>query len=317
MRKVSILTGLSLAIGFSLFLFSTEMKAQPSVIVKSNFNNETNDFLNVKNNKGKIQVAFTNNLTLEELINIKKDLDECGITANYKSLEFDENNKLQSIKCDIYCNDGPKGSFDIDNLNSINKNTRVGFYRDYSKNPKSEFGIGVLKKIIVIDVSHGGHDKGTYIDETTEKEIVLKIANRVKELYKSTNTEIFLTRNSDEFITLKSRVKIINSLSPEYLISIHISANNDEDVNGFDLYTSTKNSFSIESNSLAERIKKTLQKSVTTNEIKNANFYIIKNVDCPAALIDLGFLTNNEDRRLLTSEKGQEKIAKAIVESLE
>ena len=312
MRKVSILTGLSLAIGFSLFLLSTEIKAQPSTNVKSTSIIKTNDYLNTKNNNGKIQVVFTNKLTFQELTDIKNDLNECGITINYKSLAFDDNNKLSAIKCDIDCNDGNKGSLQ----NTINKDARIGFYRDYSENSKSIFGVGTLKKIIVIDVSHGGHDKGTYIDETTEKEIVLNIANRIKKLYKSTDAEIILTRNSDEFVSLKNRIKLINSLNPEYLISLHVSSNNNKNIKGLVIYTSTKNNYIGESNILAEKIKKSFQGEDSANNIKNANFSIIKNVNCPASLIELGFLTNQEDRKLLVSKKGQEKIAKTIVEAL-
>ncbi len=316
MRKVSILTGSITAIVFSVFLFNVEIKAQSSSKIEHTSKTETGNYLNVEKNNGRIQLAFNNNLTFDKLSSIKSDLNEVGITINYKKLEFDKNDKLLSINCEVDCNDGFKGGFSVDSLNSVNKESKIGFYRDYSEKSKSTFGTGPLKKIIIIDVGHGGHDNGAKIYGVVEKEIVLKIANKIKELNNSNDTEIILTRNSDEFVTLRNRVKLINSLNAEYMISLHVSEYKDETMKGSIFYTSTQNEFNDESNILAQIIKKSLQVDTRTNEIRNANFYILKNVNCPATVIELGFLTNEDDRKFLISRKGQDKIAKAIIEAL-
>lgn len=316
MKKVSILTTLCLTIGFTLFIIRLESNAQP-LNEKENISYAKNEnHQKSLKTKERIQVAFTNELTFENLISIKKNLNIKGITINYKKIEFDENNQLLSIHCDVNCNDGFKGSFSIDNLNTINKEKRIGFYRDYSKKSKSPFGTGILKKIIIIDIGHGGLDNGNKINEITEKDIALNIANKIKQLYNNPKVAIFLTRDSDEFISLENRVEFINSLNPEYVISLHVNSSKNETDNGFDFFISTENRFKEKSNELSKKIINSLQKSISINEIKNANYFILKNINCPATLIEMGYLTNPNDKKLLTSEKGQIKIATAIVEAI-
>ncbi len=315
MKKVSILTTLCLTIGLTLFFFRLETNAQ-SLNEKENISyaKTDNDQKFLKTN-GRVQVAFTNELTFENLISIKNNLNTKGITINYKKIEFDENNQLLFIDFEVDCNDGFKGSFAIGHLNSINKEKRIGFYRDYSKKSKSPFGTGFLKKIIVIDIGHGGKDNGIMVNEFTEKEITLNIANKIKQLYNNTKVDVFLTRDSDEFVSLNNRVAFINSLNPEYVISLHVNSSKNKKDKGFDFFISN-NKFKEKSNELSKKIKESLQSGISTNEIKNADFYILKNVNCPATLIEMGYLTNPDDEKLLITEKGQVKIAKAIVETI-
>ena len=145
MKKISILATSSLIIGLAVFIFVSESKAQ------SNYGNEPNSSINVENRpcyvktKDRIEVAFTNKLTFDSLVYIKNDLKARGIIINYTKLEFDNKNQLLAIDCEIDCGVGKeKGSFGVGFLNSTNKNKRYGFYRDYSKNPKSTFGTGFI-----------------------------------------------------------------------------------------------------------------------------------------------------------------------------
>jgi len=64
-------------------------------------------------------------------------------------------------------------------------------------------------------------------------------------------------------------------------------------------------------------MKKAFSTVSTGVEIKNANFAVLKNTNCPSVLIEIGFLTNENDRDMLTSETGQAKIAKIIYRSFE
>ena len=230
-------------------------------------------------------------------------------------MQFDENNKLTSIDFEVNCNDGFKGHLSIDNLNSTNKNKRLGFYRDYSKNTKYPFGTGTLKKIIVIDVGHGGMDSGHIKNKLKEKKIVLNMAEKIKQLYNSTDTEIYLTRELDEYVSLNNRVDFINSLNPEFLISLHTNVSDNKNDKGLKCFVSPQNKFNSESTQLAKNIIKH-QKNLATEPLNNANFIILKNINCPGILIEMGYLTNSEDKELLTSEKGQLKVIKSIIEAI-
>ncbi|MDU1891056.1 MAG: helix-turn-helix domain-containing protein [Dysgonomonas sp.] len=146
MKKVSILSLSTLIIGFTVLFSVSEINAEPSAKKEQITDIGQDSRTNYVKTKDKIEVAFTNQLTFDSLVYIKNDLKSVGITIEYKSIEFDSKNQLISIKCDVDCNDGFKGGFSIGSLDSINKNKRIGFYRDYSPKAKSAFGTGSLEK---------------------------------------------------------------------------------------------------------------------------------------------------------------------------
>lgn len=169
----------------------------------------------------------------------------------------------------------------------------------------------VDKKTIIIDVSHGGKDKGTTAHGFYEKEIVLNIANKIKQLNKNSNVEIILTRNSDKFISVNERVEQINTLKPDFVISLHAKYSDNEKESGKEIFISQNNKQKEKSGDLAlELFYNFKDRNV---EIKKADFNILKNVKYPIALVELGYLTNEYDREILTTEKGQSELAESIL----
>lgn len=90
----------------------------------------------------RIEVIFNRLTKFNDLVKIKFDLAEKGITLEYKKLEFDENGGLVGIDFKVDCNDGFKGS--SQNLKLTNQ-SKFGFFRDYSKTSSSAFGTGNLE----------------------------------------------------------------------------------------------------------------------------------------------------------------------------
>lgn len=169
----------------------------------------------------------------------------------------------------------------------------------------------VDKKTIVIDVSHGGHDNGTTAHGFNEKEIALNIANRIKKLNKNSSVEIILTRDSDKFLSLNERAEQINKLKPDFVISLHANATDDKKESGKEIFVSDKNKQKEKSGNLALELFYSFNDRNV--EIKKADFYLLKNVEYPIALIELGYLTNENDREILTTEKGQSELAESIL----
>ena len=138
MKKISILATLLLVFGF-LFVLIIDTKAQSNDMKNGNcLTIELNTDKTIK----KIEAVYTNSLTLDSLVRVKNELENHGIIVNYKKLEFDKENHLISIYCDVDCNDGFKGSFGIGMLDTDNRKTRMGFVRDYSKTAKTPFCTG-------------------------------------------------------------------------------------------------------------------------------------------------------------------------------
>lgn len=174
------------------------------------------------------------------------------------------------------------------------------------------------KKVIVIDAGHGGHDFGAVKYGIEEKTIVENISKKVKALNKDANVEIVLLRDGDHFMELSERVSIINNLKPNLVVSLHVNANMSSEKNGIEAYVSSKNEkFKEVSTVSAEKLLSTISnKSLAKGKVKEAPFYIMKNSDCPAVLLELGYLSNDADRDYLTSEEGQNEIATKILESV-
>lgn len=93
-----------------------------------------------------------------------------------------------------------------------------------------------LKKIVV-DAGHGGKDPGTTgRDGVVEKEVVLDIARRVRDVLKKEGVEVVMTRSTDVFIPLDERSEITNKNNPDIFLSIHANANHVRSMKGFEVY---------------------------------------------------------------------------------
>ena len=97
--------------------------------------------INAPKDPTRIQVIFNCQLEFNDLVKIKLDLSQKGITIDYKMVAFDKYGKLKSIDFFVDCRDGFSGSANEANLSN---QSRIGFYRDYSKDAKSPFGTGVI-----------------------------------------------------------------------------------------------------------------------------------------------------------------------------
>lgn len=135
MRKISILSTslLMVILMFTIFKTTAQSKTNKSLVI------ELNDDKSIK----RVEAAFTHILTLDSLVQIKKDLQDIGIIVHYKKIEFDNQNLLLSLDCQVICNDGFSGSFAT--VTTQNEDKRIGFYRDYSPNSESPFGTGGLE----------------------------------------------------------------------------------------------------------------------------------------------------------------------------
>lgn len=176
----------------------------------------------------------------------------------------------------------------------------------------SSFKDSKPQMVVVVDAGHGGKDSGNLI----EKEIVLQISNKLAR-YSDQKIKIIETRNSDIFLSLAERVDLINQLKPDLVISLHSNASQNSEVNGVEAFYYHKNDHQEHSYQYSKiLIENQLNQFSDRGEIKTAGFYLLKNSECPAVVLELGFITNEKDKAVLTNENNQEKIAKSLHESL-
>ncbi|AWG25943.1 N-acetylmuramoyl-L-alanine amidase family protein [Flavobacterium kingsejongi] len=172
---------------------------------------------------------------------------------------------------------------------------------------------------VIIDAGHGGRDYGAKTGQATEKDITEAIAQKIKLMNKDQNIEIYVTRNGDTFMDLKDRVQFVNSLDANLLISLHVSSDKDVASSGMGIYTYTDSSHYKESTAYANQLKNKLSenKNWQIAPIKEASFYILKNVNTPALHLDLGYLSNAKDKAILSSTDGQDEISNAILDYIQ
>ncbi|WP_256317090.1 N-acetylmuramoyl-L-alanine amidase family protein [Phascolarctobacterium faecium] len=185
---------------------------------------------------------------------------------------------------------------------------------------------GLKDKRITLDAGHGGSDPGAVgAKGTKEKDITLKITQKVEELLKKKGAKVTMTRvkdvdvygvNATDAQELQARVDVAENSAADLFISLHINASVNKNVGGFSSYYYPKTSHDA-------RVAAAIQKRMTNNfglddlGIRQANFYVNKRSSMPSALIEMAFITNAKEEKLLNSNWFQSKLAKAIADGIE
>ncbi|WP_099159720.1 N-acetylmuramoyl-L-alanine amidase [Virgibacillus ndiopensis] len=168
---------------------------------------------------------------------------------------------------------------------------------------------------IVIDPGHGGKDAGAIgIDGVYEKELTLSTAKQVAKELHNDGATVTLTRSNDSFISLDKRVQISNNNKTNVFISLHYNAFDDPTVKGINtFYYSGK-----EGHKLAKSIQSSLIDHVNLSDrgAKQANYYVLRNNNNLAILVELGFITNPNELDKIQTTDYQKKVSKGISEGL-
>jgi N-acetylmuramoyl-L-alanine amidase len=101
------------------------------------------------------------------------------------------------------------------------------------------YAVPVQRKIkrVVIDPGHGGHDPGAIgPGGLQEKDVVLEIARELKEVLEAEDYEVFLTRDSDVYLTLEERTIFANRKDADLFVSIHANASPKSSAKGLETY---------------------------------------------------------------------------------
>lgn len=167
------------------------------------------------------------------------------------------------------------------------------------------------QRIVVLDVGHGGKDAGTSAHNAQEKQIVLAVAKKVHKLNEDEDLRILLTRNGDYFLDLEKRAEIIESHDPDVVISLHVD-NSERRSPGPRFYIAREDRHG--SMKLAQNLKKNL--GSMHSKINSTPAFLLKNATSPTVVLELGNLSNEDDLKCLTTEAGQNKIAKSILEAV-
>ena len=184
-------------------------------------------------------------------------------------------------------------------------------------------------KKIVIDPGHGGNDSGAIGPSgVMEKTVTLKVALELEKLLEDEGAEVIMTRRTDievaakgryatDIEELKSRCDIANEAKADIFVSIHADSFTNPNSRGTTTYYYSKGS--EKSVKLAGSILSALIEQIKTPNRKShpCNFYVVRNTDMPATLVELAFISNPIEEALLNSKEGVQKAAQGIFDGIE
>jgi len=184
----------------------------------------------------------------------------------------------------------------------------------------------LYQKTIFLDAGHGGPDSGALYRNIYEKDINLSIVKKLEKKLKEKGAQVFLTRDGDYDLSvpytvnrkrsdLSRRSNMINRSNCDLYISIHLNADTSTTYHGAQVFYDNK----IKQNKkIAETIQADLKQYLyTTRDAKQKNdMYLFHRLDKPGVLVEIGYITNPNDRYLLMQKEYQEKVANILTNSI-
>lgn len=213
-----------------------------------------------------------------------------------------------------------------------------------------------LKKVVVIDAGHGGRDSGASGAKGAEKDINLAAAlSLASQLGKSGRYKVVLTRASDTYVPLESRVRIAQRAGADLFISIHADSGPDPELKGASVYTlsdkatqraaqflsgdnwfmkanltgdqgvrdilfdltqrATRNRSAVFAQTLVSNIER--QAPLLRRSHRDAGFMVLLAPEVPAVLLEMGFVSNAEDEARLRDPVSRARLMTAVARAVD
>jgi len=166
---------------------------------------------------------------------------------------------------------------------------------------------------VILDAGHGGQEPGAIRAGIYEKDVTIDITQRVKSSLQRAGVNVIMTREGNETVSLKQRTEITNTENPDAFVSIHINSSENSGITGLETYYYTP-----QSKNLAKCAHSKLVNYINSPDrgIRTARFYVIRNTEVPAILLEVGYLSNESERCSILTEGRKNATAKAISEGI-
>lgn len=285
----------------------------------------------------------------QEVKQLVKKLHEAP--KNGYSITFQEVTKpIKGIKV-VIGYDSQKIIFDYQMYNAItgNKGIVFSFHNKQlltklkvSTDPLLQYAWnGTEKPKIMLDIGHGGSDQGKVgCFNVEEKNINFQVGSRIATLLKQSGCEVYLTRYGDYFVALDNRTADANKKKVDLFLSIHANAGASNAV-GIETYCLDSAlfkgylkhdeclqkilarrdflnySFAQSVHAAALEAAKKVYK-VTDRKVKRTVSQVLLGTDLmiPSALIEIGFLSNHDETKLLMNKNYQAILAQGIAKGV-
>jgi N-acetylmuramoyl-L-alanine amidase len=168
--------------------------------------------------------------------------------------------------------------------------------------------------VVIIDAGHGGFDRGGIPGQRiAEKTMTLDVALRLQKILQDADYRVVMTRESDVFVPLGTRVAIANSYPNGILVCIHFNAARRSGASGIETYF-----YSRDSLTLASAIHYNVAGGAPSSNrgVRRRGYFVLRRTRIPAVLVELGFLTNPTEARYVQNNSYRQKLAEEIARGI-
>jgi N-acetylmuramoyl-L-alanine amidase len=181
-------------------------------------------------------------------------------------------------------------------------------------------------KTVILDAGHGGEDGGaSSADGLLEKDLNLALALTMRDILAANGVNVILTRDSDtllydrnvdfqgrkKMLDMAARLKIAENANNPVFVSLHMNTYPHPSCQGVQVWYSENNDTSFE---LAKTIHATTQEILQHENDRpvkrsGSSIYLLHHLQCPAVLVECGFLSSPEEAALLGDESYRQQLA--------
>lgn len=180
---------------------------------------------------------------------------------------------------------------------------------------------------VVLDPGHGGHDTGTVTEQVREADVALLVANKLAAELGKRNIKVRLTREDNRHMSDQSRVDAVNGAEAPIFISLHLNSGR-SDSHGAETYTTAPaippqtprpaNEHDAANAALAMALQAAMVGKAEAHDggCRRAHYSLLNSLNCPAARVELGYATHQEEAAQLCSDEYQNKLAHALADGI-
>ena len=214
-----------------------------------------------------------------------------------------------------------------------------------------------VRRVIVVDAGHGGRDGGAQGAKSHEKDVTLAAANALRRRLERTGRyRVVMTRSTDVYVSLEERVRIARRANADLFISLHADAGPDDSRHGASVYTlseaggsrvtrvlgrnewflgadtgatdrsvgrilldltqrSTRNRSASFAQLVVDHISDRTE--LLPNTHRDAGYFVLLAPDVPAALLEMGFITNGDDERMLNDSGRRGELMDGVADAID
>lgn len=171
---------------------------------------------------------------------------------------------------------------------------------------------------VIIDAGHGGDDNGAVYSGVKEKDLTIAVAKKIVELNSNSRLRIILSRRDDQSISVRDRVTFSKEKNADIFVSLHVNATVNGQGTGFSVVTPGKNNEQDQmlASALVENLSPVFP-SADTQIWRSHKIMVLDDSQCPAALVEMGYMNNPQELAFLENKNNQEKIALAILNAID